>query len=80
VTTYHVIFDRIGRNHSPKPADFEAVDAQDLAEKIYTHVKPQLASRFPDVAVDFEEMTGSIVTGMLVAGKFTITEVKPESN
>ena len=74
-TTYHVIFDRIGRNHSPKPIDLEAVDAQDLAEQIYNHVKPQLASRFPDVTVNLEEMRGSIVTGMVVAGKFTLTEV-----
>ncbi len=73
---YRITFDRIGRNHSIVPIVEEANDADELAEKIYRFAKRGLASRFPDVVVDLEEMNGFIATGVHIAGRFTI-EVMP---
>lgn len=72
MTNYRVTFDRIGRDHNAAPVEFRAADADDLAEKLYRHIRPHVASRFPDVVVDLEQMNGFIATGMHIAGRFTI--------
>lgn len=74
-TKYRITFDRIGRNHSVVPIVEEASDAEELAEKVYRFAKRGLASRFPDVVVDLDEMTGFISTGAHIAGRFTIEVV-----
>jgi hypothetical protein len=37
--------------------------------------RPRLASRFPEVVVDLEEMTGFILAGFHTAGTFTVEEL-----
>ena len=73
---YRVNFERIGRNHSPEPMLIAAIDADDLADKIFTHIRKGklLASREFEVTVDLELMKGSLDFGRF--GNFTIEEVK----
>lgn len=68
---YHVVFDRIGRNHD-LTGDFDAADADELAGAIYRFARKHLASRDFAVTVDLEKNTGSIEAGRF--GNFVITE------
>lgn len=67
---YHVVFERIGRRHD-LTSDFEAADADDLADVIYRFARKHLASRDFMVLVDLEKNTGSIEAGRF--GTFTIS-------
>lgn len=43
--TYHVSFERIGRNHSVAPMIAKVEDADQLADYIHRHARPHLRSR-----------------------------------
>lgn len=78
-STFHVTFDRVGRNHCVPDARFEEVtDAEELAALIHHRVRPHLGSRFYEVIVDLEAMEGRILAGgWRSAGTFTIKEEEP---
>lgn len=78
--TYTVTFDRIGRNHNVAPMTFEDVsDPDELAGLIYERCKRYLMSRYFEVEVDLDELTGRFYAGMRAAGSFTIAASGGES-
>lgn len=73
--TYHVSFERIGRNHSVAPMIAKVEDADQLADYIHRHARPHLRSRDYDVELEIAEDgngKGAIVCGMHCGGEFTI--------
>jgi hypothetical protein len=72
--TLTISFDRIGRNHTVEPITVPAtLTADDIAEHVYRHARPHLASRNVEVAVDLEHGHGTIFCGFNNGGTFTIT-------
>jgi hypothetical protein len=67
---YHVVFERIGRNARGLAMDFEANDADDLAEVIYRFAGSHLGSKDYVVLVDLEAGNGSIGAGRF--GRFSV--------
>lgn len=72
--TYHIKFDRIGRNHAVAPMIAKVADADQLAAYIHKHARPHLRSRDYDVIVCLDKGTGFIMCGMHVGGEFTIKQ------
>lgn len=70
--TYHITFDRIGRNHNVAPMIATVTDPDQLAAYIHKHARPHLRSRDYDVIVDMDKGTGFIACGMHTGGEFTI--------
>ena len=73
--TYTVKFERIGRNHSIAPLVTDAVDLNDLAEKIHSYARPHLRSR--DYGIELNcvdgEGEGFIYCGFHSGGDFSIS-------
>ncbi|MBF6333676.1 hypothetical protein [Nocardia transvalensis] len=57
----------------------QAYDADDLAEKVYRYARPHLRSRDIDVAVNLEELRGSILAGVRNGGSFANERVADPS-
>lgn len=74
---YTVRFDHIGRHPRVPPlVDIRATNANHLAALVLDYANQFLYSDQVDVRVDLEQMTGSIVVGMVrPAGSFTIERV-----
>jgi hypothetical protein len=73
--TYAVTFERIGRRRDLPVEQFNVVDAEDLAGKVWKFARWHLGSRDYVVTVDLEQMRGWIEGGRF--GAFTIAEVTP---
>jgi hypothetical protein len=72
VSGYRATFDRIGRRHDVPDLSVDG-SADRIAEQVYRYARPKLASRDVEVAVDLEDMSGTIFCGMQVGGHFTLT-------
>lgn len=70
--TYRIEFERIGRTRAVAPLTGVAESDVDIAEAVYRHARPHLRSREVVVAVDLEEMRGTIICGFHSGGTFTI--------
>ena len=73
---FRVEFERIGRGSRGTVKDFEADDADGLAEQIHRFADGKLASRWFDVSVELNETnvgTGSIEGGRF--GTFTVEKI-----
>lgn len=71
-------FDRIGRNHDVPALHTEAADGEAIANAVYDHARPHLASREIEVFVNLDEKRGHIlVGGMRPGGNFTIRDATP---
>ena len=75
MTKYIVEFERIGRKKNVPTLSTKAIDADDLAEKIWRYARPHLMSRDIEVFVDENIGGGHILCGMRNGGKFSITEI-----
>ncbi len=73
--TYHVTFERIGRNHNVAPLVAAVADADDLATRIHKYARPHLRSRDYVVDLDLAEGSGFISCGMHSGGEF---KIRPE--
>ncbi|MFD9721052.1 hypothetical protein [Streptomyces sp. NPDC059076] len=79
MSTYLVTYSRVGRHGgsmgSPPPAPFtvQATSADDLARQILKDARRYLGSRFPEVVIDLDAMSGYILAGFRTAGEFTLT-------
>ncbi|MCA1572766.1 MAG: hypothetical protein LC798_21230 [Chloroflexi bacterium] len=72
MTTYRLLFERIGRNRDLETT-VDAGDADALAEAVWRFARGRLGSRSFEVTVDLEAMKGSIEYGRF--GTFTIEAV-----
>lgn len=72
-TKYSVEFERIGRRRDVPDNIFTVVDADDLAQQVWRFAGRYLGSRWYDVTVDLDAMTGSIEAGRF--GRFFLREV-----
>lgn len=74
---YRVTFKdgRVGRTRGLEPQEFEAEDADGLAEAVYRFARRYLASQYPSVGVDLEEGRGWIDAGR--AASFSVEEATP---
>jgi hypothetical protein len=75
MTKFKLQFERIGRNHAIGAREFEARDADHLAEQVYDLARRHMVSRDLDVSLNLEEGNGNIYAGFHSAGTFTIEEV-----
>lgn len=75
---YRVTYTRVGRRggrdgtRPPVPLTVWTASERGLLECIERDVRPYLASRFIDVAIDFDAMTGWVLAGVHTAGEFTV--------
>ena len=72
MSTYRVMFERIGSNHHVAPVFATVRSADHLASCIHKHARPHLMSQDYTVHVDLEKSSGFIVCGMHSGGNFTI--------
>lgn len=72
MAVYIVAFDRIGRTHKPASLMVTADSADQIAEKIHTHARHFLLSRYYEVHVDLAQGKGWILCGYQNGGEFTI--------
>jgi len=71
---YRVTFTRVGRHSSFRALETPADSPDDLALRVYRHVRHGLVSRDFEVFVDLGAMAGRILAGGRDAGRFTIEE------
>lgn len=72
---YRVSFDRVGRNHEWPDLTTDASTMDELAAKVYDHVRPGLQSQGIEVHANGGERRGMILAGWNNGGTFTFEEV-----
>lgn len=77
--TTTVTFDRVGRNHNVAPLVITDTDDWDeIADRVYDHVRPHLRSRNVEVVIRSDPADGItrgvILCGPVVGGAFTVEQ------
>lgn len=81
MSTYRVTFTddgRIGRTRGNAPVDLTADDYDGLADAVYRHVRPKLASQGVEVVLGERlngRLEGAVYCGFHVGARFTFEEV-----
>ncbi|MDH2424831.1 hypothetical protein [Sphaerisporangium sp. TRM90804] len=77
---YRVTYDRVGRRRDIPPLVVVAAGADHLSDLVWNDVRKYVLSEDLDVVVDLEAMTGSILCGFSLGGRFTIEVLDGQTN